>query len=807
MKFLVTPLNLPGLVTIFKRNRTGDKATMARVERVNVQRTLAFVGFFYFIYSAGKACLFPFLTIYLRQLGLTATQTGIILGLKPFAALLAAPLWIRCAIMHNKRRVILMTAILTMIGGNLGLTLIPPVAKDESFKFCNPKLSNFTDGNSDHYAISPIIDKIGQYVFHSHTEETSTARDSLNSSHSSISSASSSSSKDPDVPPQMVTPRDASDSKVPRTIIMVTSRALPPTVSKVPSLKKSNDVPTSDKKESTDFNGAQYQPHKTYSVDSDDNFNSNGAFSDNDWSTSKHAPDSHFNKVNDNSARGNSVSENSKTDNSNVIMDDERYKQALEYLKEQLLSKFEEDNDKTDGETSPDKYQGSNYRAKRHGGEPEYWNLLNNVGTTTEKVKTEPAKVVTEKAETKPDTGEKQESSGSVQTENEAQKGKVETDQRDTENKNSSGLLESARNEASMLKEEFLQLEYVTFMTALVIVVLGEILASPADKICDDSLYETLDQIDEVDKYGRHHVVSLIGMGVAAVGVTVAVHFSNCLIFLDASRIMIHFYAFAVLCGVAFLLAFCYPMQDPGKNLRYEKLFRGLVLLLTEFHNIMVVVTLLLVGFLSASVQNFMFWSIQDLKGSEIVMGLTVAVAAIAEMPMLFSSGILTKKLGHMGVLGLAVITLSARLLYFSYLWTPWAAVPIELLNMFCKGALWESAMMYAEHTAPPGMARTMQVVMVVLYYGIGSSNGSVISGIIYDHFGKQVMFLTFAIIALFWAVVLIIVAKFIPKRRKLHYSKILRDDDDNNNEDDDIFDSSDDGDDWLVNALKKDKF
>ena len=770
---------------------------MARVERVNVQRTLAFVGFFYFIYSAGKACLFPFLTIYLRQLGLTATQTGIILGLKPFAALLAAPLWIRCAIMHNKRRVILMTAILTMIGGNLGLTLIPPVTKDEPFKFCNPALSNVTDGHSDNYAISPLIDKIGQYVFHSHTEETSTARDSFNSSHPSISSASSSSSKDPDVP-QMVTPRDASESKVPRTIIMVTSRALPPTVSKVPSTKEISDVPVNDKKENEDINGAQYQPHRTYSIDSEDNFNSNGAFSDNDWPASKHVPDSYPNKVNDNS-----VSDSSKIDNSNGILDDESYKQALEYLKELLLSELEEDNGKTDGE----KYQESHYRAKRHGGEPEYWNLLNSVGTTTEQVNTEPAKVVTEKAETKQDIVGKQGSSGSVQAENEPHEGEIETEQKDSENKNSSGWLESARNEANMLKEEFLQLEYVTFMTALVIVVLSEILASPADKICDDSLYETLDQIDEVDKYGRHHVVSLIGMGVAAVSVTVAVHFSNCLIFLDASRIMIHFYAFAVLCGVAFLLAFCYPMQDPGKNLRYEKLFRGLVLLLTEFHNIMVVVTLLLVGFLSASIQNFMFWSIQDLEGSEIVMGLAVAVAAIAEMPMLFSSGILTRKLGHMGVLGLAVLALAARLLYFSYLWTPWAAVPIELLNMLCKGALWESAMMYAEHTAPPGMARTMQVIMVVLYYGIGSSNGSVISGIIYDHFGKQVMFLSFAIIALFWAVVLIVVAKFIPKRRKLHYSKILRDDDDNNNEDDDIFDSSDDGDDWLVNALKKDKF
>ena len=725
---------------------------MAKGERVNVQRTLAFVGFFYFIFSAGKACLFPFLTIYFRQLGLSATQTGIILGLKPFVALIAAPFWVRCAIRHNKRRVILMTAIFALIATNLGLTLIPPVHKDAPFEFCSYRAhANETDRNSSHYMMTPYLGKIEEYVFHTKTKE-----GALPSTLSALTA-----------PPGLTT-KATSDMKASQDQTTLSPPNSPSVLDAMSSKGKSNLNENAEEtieitpKQNSGVNGAQKRP---YSDDNSDGINI-------DENNSDGINSDRINSDRINSDRINSDRINSKYEVENVVdgdttshpgsttvtMDDETLEEAIAYLKEQLKNKLESIDDTVgtdNGDFYETRYQVNSLRAKRQIEETKHQNATHGEYLSDESL--------------------------------------IELEIRD--------------KEQEILEEESLQLEYITFMTALVIVILGEIMSSSADKLCDDSLYETLDHINEVDKYDRHHVVSLISLGLATACVTVAVHFSDCLIFLDASRFMIHFYAFAILCGGAFLLSFCYPIEDSGRNIRQDRLFRALGLMLTDFHNIVVTITLVLAGFLSASLQNYTFWLIQDLGGSEIIMGLTVTVSCAVEIPLLITSGRLTRKLGHIGTLAAAVFALGVRLIYFTYLWTPWAAVPIEILNIFCKGALWEAVMLYADQASPPGMHRSMQIVMVILYYGFGASNGSVISGILYDHVGLKQVYLSFAIVAFMWAASLVVIAKCVPKRRKLHYSKILRDDDDDNNNDDDIFEDSDEADDWLVNALKHDKF
>jgi MFS family permease len=102
---------------------------MDATEPVNLMKSVFVCNTFHFLYAASKACLFPFLTLYLRLLGLTATQTGIIIGGKTISAFVFAPLWAMISARFRKRRLVLMFSILMMATTYLGLTLIMNVNK------------------------------------------------------------------------------------------------------------------------------------------------------------------------------------------------------------------------------------------------------------------------------------------------------------------------------------------------------------------------------------------------------------------------------------------------------------------------------------------------------------------------------------------------------------------------------------------------------------------------------------------------------------------------------------------------------
>ncbi|XP_048343679.1 major facilitator superfamily domain-containing protein 6-like isoform X2 [Sphaerodactylus townsendi] len=103
----------------------------------DVNKTLTLASLFHLLYGAGNACTIPFLTLYFRQLGLTAPLVGIIIGLKHLITSLWAPLCSYLAKTHNKRKVLIVGSLLCSVGAGLLLTLVPPLSADIAYKFCN----------------------------------------------------------------------------------------------------------------------------------------------------------------------------------------------------------------------------------------------------------------------------------------------------------------------------------------------------------------------------------------------------------------------------------------------------------------------------------------------------------------------------------------------------------------------------------------------------------------------------------------------------------------------------------------------
>ncbi|XP_068007844.1 major facilitator superfamily domain-containing protein 6-like [Melanerpes formicivorus] len=108
-------------------------------EQWDVGRALAVSGLFRALQGAGRACAAPFLTLYLRHLGLPAPLVGVVAGAQQLAAALWTALCPRCPRGRGKRRLLVAGSALGSAGAGLLLTLVPPAARHAAAAaaFCN----------------------------------------------------------------------------------------------------------------------------------------------------------------------------------------------------------------------------------------------------------------------------------------------------------------------------------------------------------------------------------------------------------------------------------------------------------------------------------------------------------------------------------------------------------------------------------------------------------------------------------------------------------------------------------------------
>lgn len=600
---------------------------MDTTEPVNLAKSIFLCNIFNFFFAATKICLIPFLTLYLRLLGLSATQTGIIIGSKTLSSFLFAPLWASCAMRCRKRRVVLLFAIFMMAVTYLSLTLVPAV--NNSTNTCRSQL---------------IANKtLGQSIQHTSTASplypSTTMKNKGEEANSSVTS------KFTSAPINTVTEAPVDEEKLLRTAKSV--------------LKKIG--------------------------------------------VSQEAVD----KMDKNSVLNALRPVMEKTDNREIL--------------KQVVTQ-------------------------------EQWNDLQRLFDKSK------------------------------------QRQKRDINILDTWEKFKQNVLHLKRK----VKETA---EKMTFPFVLLILVIGELFCSPVEKIADDSWFEFLEKIDDLEKYGKHRIWCSLASIILPVIVTLIVDNTDCLFGLSIHPFMLHFYLFGGFLGLTFLIGFYYPIPRSDKTKYKSKVIKAFGLTFCRCGGFLYVLTLLLMGTVFAAYNNYLFWVIQDLHGPESTMGMCITIAAFAEIPMLYFSKILVNKIGNSGVVVVALLCLSLRTLYYSYLWTPWAVLPAEITHAFTHTAMWYAVLSNPEFSVNPAVDRSIRSILSSIYFGIGFAAGSFASGFIYDIHGAPLLFRGCAIIAVVWFPFYFLLQKccYKPVETEIKYSRLLQADD---------F-QSDEEDDWLEDALK----
>ena len=116
----------------------------------NVNRKLLIPKAFYFFFFSAWGSLLPYLALYFKQLMLSPSEVGILMGLKPFVNFLVIPIWGAIVDKCQKSKVVMVISIIALITSTFTLSLVPGPKENKVVvkRFCNmstPKYSSLID--------------------------------------------------------------------------------------------------------------------------------------------------------------------------------------------------------------------------------------------------------------------------------------------------------------------------------------------------------------------------------------------------------------------------------------------------------------------------------------------------------------------------------------------------------------------------------------------------------------------------------------------------------------------------------------
>ncbi|XP_072039693.1 major facilitator superfamily domain-containing protein 6-like protein A isoform X2 [Amphiura filiformis] len=98
-----------------------------KTECLKINRVFLPVKLVYFFYNAGVTSLFPYMPVFMTDLGLTAFQTGIARGAEPLLHVVVGPMWGAICDRFSRHKTILITAIILPAILYFCTQFIPPV--------------------------------------------------------------------------------------------------------------------------------------------------------------------------------------------------------------------------------------------------------------------------------------------------------------------------------------------------------------------------------------------------------------------------------------------------------------------------------------------------------------------------------------------------------------------------------------------------------------------------------------------------------------------------------------------------------
>ncbi|XP_062506642.1 major facilitator superfamily domain-containing protein 6-like [Corticium candelabrum] len=317
-------------------------------------------------------------------------------------------------------------------------------------------------------------------------------------------------------------------------------------------------------------------------------------------------------------------------------------------------------------------------------------------------------------------------------------------------------FLQRSRNTTQLCRElrrDALDARNIKLLEIAGLVAVGEAFAAPGPPLSDYYTLEILGSRRHGD-YGKQRVWGTVGWGLASFAVGfVSDELGSSLCSPDYS---LYFYLFGGLTALSVLFAILMGMgHKSGHNLSQTSepslpnqlnqpqvnFWFKLRLLLKNPRVVLFLVAAWLIGMLMSVIESFLFWFIQDLGGGKTIMGLSVLVMSLGEIPAFVLSDCLISRIGYTGVLCLTFVCYAVRFVAYSFITIPWTVLPVELLHGVTFALRSAALVLYARAVAPSGLEASAQTLFEGVLTGLGGGCGAILGGLCWQHLGSRMTF------------------------------------------------------------------
>ncbi|XP_074520514.1 major facilitator superfamily domain-containing protein 6-like [Halichoeres trimaculatus] len=319
------------------------------------------------------------------------------------------------------------------------------------------------------------------------------------------------------------------------------------------------------------------------------------------------------------------------------------------------------------------------------------------------------------------------------------------------------------------------------FLLILLVIIVGEFFSAPAVTIVDTVTLHYLGKAR--DRYGLQRMWGSLGWGLAMLLVGIWIDHTHITVKIDGvgcvvpeyrlHNYQIAFIVFGVLMGVAFIVATQFYFEkgadyrheipegvvaeadtpralpessssdqtpispDASQEFHYSDLLK--LLCSVRYGSVLFVAWFM--GFGYGFVFTFLYWHLEDLKGTTTLFGVCSVLSHVSELAAYFTSHKFIELVGHVRVLYIGLACNTARYLYISYLQNAWIVLPMEVLQGVTHASVWAACISYLSAAVPPALRTSAQGILQGLHLGLGRGCGAMMGGVFVNYFGAAATF------------------------------------------------------------------
>ena len=124
------------------------------------------------------------------------------------------------------------------------------------------------------------------------------------------------------------------------------------------------------------------------------------------------------------------------------------------------------------------------------------------------------------------------------------------------------------------------------------------------------------------------------------------------------------------------------------------------------------------------------------------------ALGPLAEIPVIFFSGRIIRRIGVRNLFALGIAGIALRLIGYSLAPSVWAIIPLQFLHALTFGAYHTSSLYYINRLVPSHMKQSATSIFASISLGVSAIVSSAVGGVVIDHFGFRAMYASYGALA-----------------------------------------------------------